>query len=82
VDGGLEGDGDLDGEDGFGAAAARLRDYTQHANSAVLVEPATARALARFIGRGLTAGGLDAQEVERATELSGPELLRLAHRIR
>jgi hypothetical protein len=33
--------------DGFTGAATRLHPYTQHANSAVLDEPATARALAR-----------------------------------
>jgi citrate lyase beta subunit len=65
--------------DGFTAAATRLRDYTQHADSAVLDEPATARALARFICRGLRSGALHAQEVERAAELSTPELFRIAY---
>ncbi len=45
--------------DGFTGAATRLHHYTQHANSAVLDEPATARALARFIYRGVTCGTPD-----------------------
>jgi citrate lyase beta subunit len=65
--------------DGFTDAATRLRDYTQHTSSAVLDEPATARALARFIYRGLVSGALHAQEVERAIGLSTPGLLRIAY---
>ncbi|MGH3437508.1 MAG: DUF6986 family protein [Sciscionella sp.] len=65
--------------DGFTNAATRLRNYTQQANSNVLDEPATARALARVIHRGLTAGALSAQEVEAATELSTSKLFDLAY---
>ncbi|HEY1916570.1 MAG TPA: aldolase [Streptosporangiaceae bacterium] len=65
--------------DGFSDAATRLRDYVQHTSSAVLDEPATARALARFIHRGLTSGALDTDEVQRAVALSPAELLRLAY---
>ncbi|MBB2987095.1 DUF6986 family protein [Terracoccus luteus] len=51
---------------GFDAAAARLRTYLSRADSNVMDEPATARALADFILRGLDCGALTDVEVESA----------------
>ena len=49
--------------DGLEAARARLADYLSHRAGPVLDEPATARALAGFLLRGLDCGALDADEV-------------------
>ncbi|GAB3126756.1 hypothetical protein GCM10027289_03190 [Tsukamurella serpentis] len=56
--------------DGFPAAAVRLRNYVHRIESAVLDEPATARALASFIHRGLTCGAITPAEVETAAEVT------------
>jgi hypothetical protein len=53
--------------DGLDAAATRLRAYLERADSGILDEPATARALAGFLVRGLQCGALDAT----LPELSG-----------
>jgi hypothetical protein len=66
--------------EGFESAAGRLRDYVGRTGSAVLDEPATARALADFLLRGLDCGALGADEVTAATGLGGRELAALAHR--
>ncbi|WP_029430604.1 aldolase [Blastococcus sp. URHD0036] len=50
------------------AAAARLAAYLDRVNGGVLDEPATARALAGVVLRGLDCGALDVPEVEAATE--------------
>jgi hypothetical protein len=63
---------------GFAAAARRLRDYTSGTGSAVLDEPATARALADFVLRGLQAGAIDDTEASAATGVNADELARLA----
>ncbi|WP_237687414.1 DUF6986 family protein [Arthrobacter jiangjiafuii] len=65
--------------EGFDAAAGRLRDYVQKRSGSVLDEPATARALARFVHRGLLCGALTGDEVVRNTGLAGPDLAALAH---
>jgi citrate lyase beta subunit len=52
---------------GLDAAAGRLRDYLGGAAGAVLDEPATARALAGFLRRGVHCGAVTADEVERLT---------------
>jgi hypothetical protein len=49
--------------DGVDAAASRLRDYLDKSTSGILDEPATARALAGFLLRGLHCGALDAAEL-------------------
>ncbi len=49
--------------DGLDAACHRLRDYLARASTGVLDEPATARALAGFLHRGLSCGALDEAEV-------------------
>ncbi|PZS19303.1 MAG: aldolase [Pseudonocardiales bacterium] len=49
--------------DGMPAAAARLRAYREHQSLGVLDEPATARALAGFLQRGVACGAVDAAHV-------------------
>lgn len=56
--------------DGFPAAATRLRNYVHRIDSAILDEPATARALASFIHRGVTCGAVTAAEVTSAAEVT------------
>ncbi len=51
------------------AAAARLAAYVERADAGVLDEPATARALAGVVLRGLDCGALDDDEVGAATGL-------------
>ncbi|MCQ1955723.1 aldolase/citrate lyase family protein [Arthrobacter sp. zg-Y826] len=65
--------------EGFDAAAGRLRNYVQKRGGSVLDEPATARALARFVHRGLLCGALSEAEIARGTGLTGVELAALAH---
>lgn len=64
----------------FEAAAQRLRNYVERQDSGVLDEPATARALADFLLRGLDCGALSSQEVGAATGLDTTRLATLAHR--
>jgi hypothetical protein len=64
------------------AAAARLDAYVNKVAGGVLDEPATARALATVVLRGLDCGALDAAEVQAATGLDRAELDRLAGRAR
>jgi hypothetical protein len=54
---------------GFAAAAARLRDYRERVSGGVLDEPATARALAGYLRRGLDCGALDEPEVRQSAGL-------------
>lgn len=62
------------------AAAARLDAYVNKVAGGVLDEPATARALATVVLRGLDCGALEAGEVQAATGLPRAELDRLAGR--
>jgi citrate lyase beta subunit len=55
--------------EGLPAAAARLRAYAGGTAGGVLDEPATARALAGFVARGLDCGALDETEVRELTGL-------------
>lgn len=64
---------------GFDAAARRLDTYVRKQEGTVLDEPATARALARFVHRGLLCGALTDTEIEQGTGLTGSELAALAH---
>ncbi|WP_374457253.1 aldolase [Nocardioides sp.] len=66
--------------EGWAAAAGRLRTYVERRESGVLDEPATARALADFLLRGLDCGALTAAEVNEATGLDTRALEALAHR--
>jgi citrate lyase beta subunit len=65
---------------GLPAAAARLRDYVDRRESGVLDEPATARALADFVLRGLDCGAVSPDEVAESTGLDVDRLATLAHR--
>ena len=60
--------------DGLDAATRRLADYLARTESGVLDEPATARALAGFLHRGLACGALDESDVLERTGLSGAEI--------
>jgi citrate lyase beta subunit len=62
------------------AAAARLTAYVSRVQGGVLDEPATARALATVVLRGLDCGALDVAEVESATGLDRAALDGLAGR--
>ncbi|WP_417218544.1 DUF6986 family protein [Arthrobacter sp.] len=64
--------------DGFAAAAARLRNYVHRIESSIMDEPATAKALADFIHRGLACGALTAPEVESAVQIDVEALRTLA----
>lgn len=62
---------------GFGPAAARLRAYVRREHGAVLDEPATAKALADHIRRGLDCGALAVGDLERSVGIDVDELERL-----
>ncbi len=64
---------------GWDAAARRLHNYVHHVESEVMDEPATARALARFVHRGLLCGAVSTTELDSAVGISGAELFALAH---
>jgi uncharacterized protein DUF6986 len=62
------------------AAAARLAAYGERADAGVLDEPATARALAGVVVRGLDCGAVDAAEASAATGLDRTALDALSGR--
>jgi citrate lyase beta subunit len=62
------------------AAAARLAGYLERVEGGTLDEPATARALAAVLLRGLDCGALDEEEVSAAAGTDRPTLDRLAGR--
>lgn len=64
--------------EGFGRAALRLRNYITKTGSEILDEPATARALARYISRGYTCGALDDSEITEKTSLTPAQVEALA----
>lgn len=63
---------------GFARAAQRLHAYVHKSGGGVLDEPATARALARYLHRGYTCGALDETELREATGLDPAGLALLA----
>lgn len=65
--------------EGFAAAARRLDNYLHGGDASIMDEPATARALARFVVRGLECGAVTVDEVRAATHAEPAELTRLAH---
>lgn len=65
--------------EGFDQAATRLKNYVHRLESTIMDEPATARALARFIDRGFACGALNSEEVETHSGVSIPELKALAY---
>ncbi len=60
--------------EGLPPAAARLRNYVERTEGGVMDEPATARALAAFVLRGVQCGAVGTDEVQ---VLAGVELSRL-----
>ncbi|MGV9251896.1 DUF6986 family protein [Streptomyces sp. NPDC003697] len=64
--------------EGFEQAATRLARYVDRAGGDVMDEPATARALAGHLLRGLDCGALDADEVARPAGLTRTDLEGLA----
>ena len=62
------------------AAATRLRAYVSQVDGGVLDEPATAKALASVLIRGLDCGALSNAEITAATDLDRPALDTLAGR--
>jgi len=64
---------------GLPAAAARLANYVSRTEGAVMDEPATARALANFVLRGVVCGAVGADEVQAQAGLDQSQLTALAH---
>jgi hypothetical protein len=62
------------------AAAARLGAYLERVDAGVLDEPATARALAGVLVRGLDCGAIDTGDIRSAGGLEWAELVKLAGR--
>jgi citrate lyase beta subunit len=60
--------------DGLDAAARRLADYRNRVSSGTVDEPATARALAGFLHRGLSCGALDETGVHERCGLTAAEI--------
>ena len=65
--------------EGFAAAARRLDNYLHGSDATIMDEPATARALARFVVRGLECGAVTEAEVRDAAAATPAELTKLAH---
>jgi citrate lyase beta subunit len=65
---------------GLPRALERLKDYTQRRDSGIADEPATARALADFVLRGLDCGAVELEEVRDGCGLGDADLRALAHR--
>jgi len=64
--------------DGFASAAERLHRYATRVVGGILDEPATARALADFLVRGLECGALTEDDTRRASGMTTDELTVLA----
>ncbi|GAA1793089.1 hypothetical protein GCM10009712_44900 [Pseudarthrobacter sulfonivorans] len=65
--------------EGLPAAAARLRNYVEHTEGGVMDEPATARALAAFVLRGVQCGAVGTDEVQALAGVELSQLTALAH---
>ena len=64
---------------GFPAASVRLRAYLRHDDSGFLDEPATARALAWFVARGVDCGAVREDEVMGQIDLDAAGIRAVAH---
>lgn len=64
--------------EGLQAAGTRLRNYVHQISSTIMDEPATARALARYIHRGVTCGAVSAEEVAELAQITLSELEAIA----
>ena len=67
--------------DGLAQAADRLRRYVERTDSGFLDEPATARALADFILRGVDCGAVGAAEAQALSGVDAAGLAVLARRV-
>lgn len=65
--------------EGLPAAALRLRNYVERTEGGVMDEPATARALAGFVLRGVQCGAVGTDEVKALAGVELPQLTALAH---
>jgi citrate lyase beta subunit len=65
---------------GLPGALSRLADYAEQRDGGIADEPATARALADFVLRGLDCGAVDPDEVRSGSGLEDADLRRLARR--
>jgi hypothetical protein len=63
---------------GFDRAATRLANYVSKTTSAIMDEPATARALSRFLQRGHACGAIDESELVATTGLDAAAIGALA----
>jgi hypothetical protein len=64
--------------EGFDAAVARLHAYLARADTGIADEPATAKALAAYLLRGLHCGALGDAEVEQRSYLTATQLMTVA----
>lgn len=64
--------------EGFASAARRISAYVHGVSGAVMDEPATAKALARYLQRGVVCGAIGAEELAQATQLAPEQLDTLA----
>ena len=60
------------------AATRRLSDYLAKTGSGVMDEPATVRALARYLERGFSCGAIDEQELTSLTGIGATDIAALA----
>lgn len=65
--------------EGFAAAGERLRSYLEGTPSGMMDEPATARALAGFVYRGIACGAIGEKEVQASIKIDAAQLAALAH---
>lgn len=68
--------------DGLDQVAHRLRNYVEHNTAGFLDEPATARALAGFLARGVQSGAVAASELSELVGITEAELVTLAYPVR
>ena len=64
--------------EGFPAAALRLKNYVHGIESEIMDEPATARALARFVHRGVLCGAISGEELEESAGIGEHDVAVLA----
>jgi citrate lyase beta subunit len=60
--------------EGFGRAADRLAAYVSRSSTAIMDEPATARALARYLYRGYVCGAVGGDELQSRTGLDASRI--------
>ncbi len=64
--------------EGLDAVARRLRNYVEQSASSIMDEPATARALADFVVRGVDCGAVTADEAQQSIGIDAAGLVALA----